>query len=168
MNISLIAAMANNNVIGISSQNKMPWHLPADLKYFREKTLYKTVIMGRKTFESIGKPLPYRRNIVLTNYPDGINPFGSEPVICTTLSFAIKQAKVFSDPEIMIIGGGSVYKQALPIVNRMYITRIHADIEGDVHFPKWEEKDWELVSKEDHLADDKNKFDYSFCVYERL
>jgi dihydrofolate reductase len=163
--ISIIAAMANNNVIGVSSHNKMPWHLPADLKYFREKTLYKPVIMGRKTFESLGKQLPSRINLVLShdiNYTE--HHYFTHP----TLEDAIMEAERMSDKEIMVIGGGSVYRQALPIVNRMYITKIHADIEGDVYFPNWDENEWILISQEDYLADDRNKFDYSFYIFEKV
>lgn len=156
--ISLVAAMSKNRVIG--KNNTMPWHLPADLKHFKSVTMGKPIIMGRKTFESIGKPLPGRRNIVVTHqekeFP-GCDVFHS-------LEEALKS--VASEPEVMIIGGANVYAQVLPKVQRMYLTFIDLDVDGDAFFPAWDESQWREVSSEQHAPDDKNPYPYRFVVLE--
>lgn len=160
MPISLIAAMTDDRVIGI--ENRLPWRLPADMRWFRQHTLGKTVIMGRKTFESLnGRPLPDRRNIVVT----------------TDRSFAADGVEVAHDidaavalggeGELMVIGGASFYEQMLPRAGRLYLTYVHADIEGDAWFPPFEDAEWREVQREDHCADEKNPYDYSFVVLER-
>ncbi len=155
--ISLIVAMAKNRIIG--KDNKMPWHLPADLAHFKKITLGKPVIMGRKTFQSIGKPLPGRQNIVVSqslNYvSDGID-------VTQSLEDAIVIAGNVA--EIIIIGGGNIYRQMLPRAQRLYLTYIDAEIEGDTQFPQYEHLGWEKSQEEQHAADEKNVYAYSFVT----
>jgi dihydrofolate reductase len=139
MTISLIAAMTCNRVIGY--QNRMPWHLPADLQHFKALTLGKPLIMGRKTFESIGKPLPNRQNIVLTR---GLGDINSGVTIAHTL------------------------EQALPLASRMYLTLIDTELEGDTFFPEWNPAEWREIEHEDHAPDDKNLYRYSFIMLENI
>lgn len=160
MSISLIAAMANNRVIG--KNNTLPWHLPADLKHFKNTTMGKAIVMGRKTFESIGRPLPGRQNIIVTR--DKMY----QATGCTIIN-SINQIKLVSDAiEIMVIGGAEIYKQLLPQAQRLYLTYIHADVDGDSHFPQWQANEWQEISREDHLADENNKYDYSFVILEKI
>jgi dihydrofolate reductase len=161
MKLALIVAMDEQGVIG--RDNDLPWRLSADLQYFRKITMGKPIIMGRSTHESIGRPLPGRRNIVITRQQDFQAP-GCEVV------FSIEQAlEVCKDEaEAMIMGGASLYEQTLPLVDTLYLTRVHAQVEGDTWFPAWSEQDWQLVSRDDHQADDKNEFDYSFLQYQRI
>ncbi len=172
MRLSLIVAMAQENVIGVRSTNSMPWHMPADLKYFREKTLQKAVIMGRKTFESIGKPLPQRVNYVVTRD----TTFKCQGVeIFSSVNEAIESGKNThsNTDEIMVIGGASLFDQVLPIVNRLYVTKIHAKVAGDIYFPSWcdpeyvEASPWQLYSREDYGRDEKNLYDYSYFIYDK-
>jgi dihydrofolate reductase len=159
MIISLIAALAADRVIGM--ENAMPWHLPADLAWFKRNTLNKPVIMGRKTFESIGRPLPGRHNIVLSNQP------GSEADVTWVTS--LDEALVAAGPveEVMVMGGGQVYSQFLPCANRLYLTHIDAEIEGDTHFPDYEPDEWETSFSEFHDADELNSHGYCFEILER-
>ncbi len=159
--LSMIVAHANGRIIG--QDNQMPWHLPADLKYFKKTTLKKPVIMGRKTFESIGFPLPGRRNIVISrnsNYQaDGVE-------IVPSVDAAL--ALVTDVEEIMVIGGGSIYKHCLKAAERLYITEIDLTVEGDTRFPDYNNNnEWLCVSEEPHLSDDKNPHSYNFKVYQR-
>jgi len=158
--LSIIAALSRNHVIG--KDNQLPWRLPADLKHFKAVTLGKPVIMGRKTFESIGKPLPGRDNIVVTRDPqyraDGI-------AVTHSLDDALAQAH--AAPEIMLIGGAQLYTQALPRAQRLYLTLIHADFDGDAHFPDYEPSEWRETAREDHAPDEKNPYRYSFLILER-
>lgn len=158
--ISLIAAMANDHSIGID--NRMPWHLPADLKHFKKITLNKPIIMGRRTYESLGKALPQRTNIVITSQKNYIAP---DCLIVHDLADAIKAAE--NADEIMIIGGGKLYAEAMSIVDRMYLTFIGLNTQGDTFFPKWNENDWREVSREVHQKDALNPYDYAFVVLER-
>ena len=155
--ISAIVAMAENRVIGLD--NQLPWHLPADLKHFKQVTSGHTVLMGRKTFESIGKPLPNRRTVMLTRNPD-FKAEGGEVVhdVETALSL----------DDLFIIGGANVYELFWPHIQRLYLTLVHGDVEGDAHFPALDLKAWRLVSQENHSADDKNAFDYRFSLLERV
>ena len=159
--LSLIVATANNRIIG--KDNDMPWHLPADLAYFKKTTLGKPIIMGRKTFESIGRPLPGRRNIVISrdvNYQAN----GIESV--TSVSAAL--ALVEGVDEVMVIGGGAIYAHCLSVATRLYVTHINADIDGDTQFPEFDtDKDWQKVGSECFKADDKNVYDLDFSVYQR-
>jgi dihydrofolate reductase len=160
MIISIVAALSSNKVIG--KRNALPWYLPADLKHFKEITSGKPVIMGRATYESIGKPLPKRTNIILS----GDSEFKVEgAIVVNSVAEAIKAAG--EAPEVMIIGGASVYKQFLPLASRMYLTYIHREIAGDVFFPDFDGNEWREVSRSDFKADERNPYDYSFLVLER-
>jgi len=166
MKIVLIAAFAQNRVVGIN--NTLPWHLPEDLKYFKRTTSGKAIIMGRKTYDSIGRPLPNRTNIVISRNRD----FHAEGVrVVASLEAAIELAKevnyINDVQEVMIIGGASIYEAALPIADRLYLTHVHAEIEGDAYFPEVNFKQWLEVSREDYQASDKNPYDYSFVVYDK-
>lgn len=167
MRISIIVAASENNVIG--NNNAIPWHLPDDLKYFREKTKGHPVIMGRKNYESIidvlGHPLPDRRNIIVTRDRDYSAP---ECDIASSLDEAIMFAAQGDDTEeIFIIGGGEIYKQALEMCNYVYLTRVHADIEGDVFFPELPEGEWEETDRLEHPTDEKHKYAFTFLTYKR-
>jgi dihydrofolate reductase len=162
MKISQIAAVGRRNEIG--KDGKMPWHLPADLKHFKANTLGKPVLMGRKTMVAIGRPLPERRNLVLTR-DKAFSTDGCETV--TSLEEAI--ARAGAAPELMVIGGGEVYRLAWERTDRIYLTRIEADVEGaDAFFPGLEDGRWHEIAREDHRADDRNPFDYSFRVLDRV
>ena len=154
-NLSLIVAMDQNRLIG--DNNALPWHLPADLAFFKRTTMGKPILMGRKTYESIGRPLPGRRNIVISRNPE-FQAAGCELV--SGLDDAL--ALTVSAEEIMLIGGASLYLQALPRITRMYITRIHHEFTGDTWFPEFDEKDWKVESREDFTADQSNPYPYSF------
>jgi len=169
MKIALIVAMARNRVIG--KDNAMPWHLPEDLKYFKRITLQKPVIMGRNTFESIGKPLPQRTNIIVTRNPDYKVP---GCIVVNGLDQALQMvADLYetvgaeADSEVMIIGGAQIYEQSLGLADRLYLTEVQADVEGDARFPEFDREAWQEVSREDHAATDTNPYPYSFLVLER-
>jgi dihydrofolate reductase len=159
--ISLIAAMAEDRVIGIG--NRLPWRLPADMKWFRRHTLGKPIIMGRKTFESFGaKPLPERLNIVMTRDP-GYRAEGA--VVVHDVEQALTAAGDVA--EVMIIGGASFYEQMLPRADRLYLTLVHTRVEGDAWFPEYDPGQWRELEREELPADDRNSFACSFCIYER-
>lgn len=160
MKISLIAAMAKNRVIG--KNNQMPWHLPADLKHFKVITTNKPIIMGRKTFESLGRPLPNRRNIVVTRQKDFMVQ-GAE-VVC---SIDAALALVGDAVEVMIIGGAEIYRQAISLANTMYLTMIDLDCEGDAYFPEWNLTQWQTIESESFMPDDKNPYAYRFVTFRR-
>ncbi len=160
MIISIIVAVAKNRVIG--KRNALPWHLPADLGHFREITTGKPVIMGKNTYNSIGRPLPNRLNIVLS---DEKNLKIEGCTVAKSLEEALGYVR--RAEEVMIIGGASVYKQFLAVAKRMYLTRVHHDFEGDVYFPEFDENEWREVSREDFGANLKNPYDYSFVTLER-
>jgi len=161
MIISLIWAMNDDRVIGID--NRLPWKLPADMKWFRRHTLGKPVIMGRSTFESFGaKPLPERLNIVVSKN----NTYQAEgAVMAVSLDDALQKAG--NVEEVMIIGGSSIYEQMLPRADRLYMTVVHADVKGDAWFPEFNQSEWQTVEEEHHTADEKNPHDYSFYVLTR-
>jgi len=165
--LSMIVATADNNVIG--KDNTMPWHLPADLAYFKKVTLGKPIIMGRKTYESIGRALPGRRNIVISrdeNYAvDGI-----DTVTSVAQALALVDGSDGSDAvaEIMVIGGGAIYQHCLPKADRLYITHIKAAIEGDTQFPSYDDGSWQKTESELRVSDEKNAYDLDFCVYKRI
>ena len=162
MIVSQIVAVGRRNEIG--KDGKMPWHLPADLQHFKRNTLGKPVLMGRKTLTAIGRPLPERRNLVLTRDP-AFSAAGCETV--TSLDQALELAG--SVPELMVIGGGEVYRLTWARTDRIYLTRIQADVEGaDAFFPDVADDCWREVSREDHRADVKNPFDYSFLILDRI
>jgi len=158
--LSMIVAHADNRVIG--KDNDMPWHLPADLAYFKKTTLGKPIIMGRKTYESIGRPLPGRKNIVISRdgsyQAEGVDVVGSVDAAL---------ALVNDVEEVMVIGGGAIYKHCLPAANRLYITHIDADIKGDTYFPQYDLKEWQLIASELRESDEKNAYKLNFCVYQR-
>ncbi len=159
--ISLIVAMDQNGLIG--RDNDLPWRLSADLQYFKQITMGKPIIMGRKTHESIGRPLPGRQNIVISKN----NKFmAAGCVLVSSIADALLAAGDVE--EVMFMGGASLYEQVLPQVNRLYLTQVHASLEGDTWFPQWDQAAWREISRVDHLADEKNAFDYSFMVLERL
>ena len=167
MLISLIVAMAQNRVIG--RNNQLPWYLPEDLKYFKRITMGKPVVMGRKTFESIGKPLPGRTNIIVTRNPDYraegiriVNTLNEAKALCESIDV------VDGTEETMIIGGAEIFAQAMTQADRLYLTQVHADVEGDAHFPEINEGDWEELGREDFSASDSNPYDYSFLVLQRV
>ncbi len=157
--ISLIAALAVDRVIGM--ENAMPWNLPADLAWFKRNTLNKPVIMGRHTWESIGRPLPGRKNIILSSQP------GTDDRVTWVKSVDEAIAACGDVPEIMVIGGGRVYEQLLPKAQKLYLTHIDAEVEGDTHFPDYEPDDWESVFSEFHDADAQNSHSYCFEILER-
>ena len=159
--ISIVVAASTNNVIG--AQGQLPWQLSDDLKRFKQLTLGKPIVMGRLTWESIGRPLPGRQNIVVTRQADFIAD-GCDVVA----SPAAALAAAGDAGEIMIIGGSQLYELFLPKADRLYVTRVHAEVEGDAFFPEIDESEWRLVNDEPHRADDRNAFAYSFRTYERI
>ncbi len=162
MLISLIAAVADNGVIG--KDNKLPWHLPADLQFFKKTTLNHPIIMGRKNFESIGRVLPERTNIILTRNQNFKIPEGCIKV--HELKAAFEIAEKTDTDECFVIGGSEIYKEALPFCQKLYITRVHGIFEGDAFMPEFE-NGFRRVSCESHFKDDKNKWDYDFEVLQR-
>lgn len=163
MLISFIVAAAENNAIG--KNNQLLWHLPKDLKFFKNTTWGMPVIMGRKTFDSFRKPLPGRFNVVITSKKDW-QAEGVQAVV-QDIPAAIEAAKTANCKELFIIGGGEIYKQTMPIADRIYITRVHATLDGDTFFPEIDENNWVLKSEENIKADDKHKYDFSFQLWER-
>jgi dihydrofolate reductase len=162
MKIGLVAALSRNQVIG--RENALPWHLPADLKRFKAITLGKPIIMGRKTYDSIGRPLPGRQNIVISRNPD----FAAEGVtLVESLDAAIEAAG--DAPEAMVIGGANIYYQFLPRADRLYLTIVHTQInDGDTFFPAYNRREWRLSHEETHPADGGNPYAYSFMTYQRI
>ncbi len=163
MIISAIVAVAKNNVIG--RNNDIPWYLPADLKYFKKTTLNHHIIMGRKSFDSIGRPLPKRTNIIVTR-----NPFfiASNCLVTNSVEEALQIAKDNGETEVFIIGGAQIYERSKNLWDRLYLTEVDVDVEGDVHFPELDMNNWKLISEEAHQADDKNEHDYNFKIFERI
>ena len=162
--LSIIVAMARNRVIGV--ENDLPWRLPADLKFFKEKTLGKPCVMARRTFESLGGVLKNRPNIVLTRdreyQVDGA-------IVVHSIDEALREAeaRLGDGDEIMILGGATLYEAILPHVDRMYITLVHEEFEGDTRFPEFDPDEWREVWREDHDPDEKNRYPYSFTLLER-
>ncbi len=164
--IALIVAAAENGVIG--RNNALPWHLPGELQYFRRVTMGKPIIMGRRTFESIGRPLPGRANIVITRSA-GFSAEGVQVVhsLDSACELAADIALIDGAQEAVVIGGADIYRLALPRASRLYLTRVHAEVDGDVFLPAIDFSEWREVSREHHPAVDPNPFDYSCIVYER-
>lgn len=162
MRITLIAAVAENRVIGRG--NALPWHLPDDLKRFKRLTLGRAVIMGRRTFESLEESLPERRSIVITRDPDFCAPGAS---VGNTLEDALGCARDAGEAEVFILGGADIFALALPLADRMELTVVHADVEGDTLFPEWNPSAWTLVDDERHEADDRHAHAFSFRTYVR-
>jgi dihydrofolate reductase len=160
--LSFIVAAGKNNVIG--KDNQLPWHLPSDMKYFKNQTWGMTVIMGRKSLESLGKPLAGRKNIVITRNKDW-HPEGAQ--VAHSIDEAIELAKQTGAREIFIIGGAQVFKTSMPLVHRIYLTRIHHSFEGDAFFPELPSSEWTLVKSHYRAADEKNQYSHTFEVWER-
>jgi len=161
MKIAIIAALDQNQLIG--KQNKLPWHLPRDLQYFKKITMNKPVIMGRKTYESIGRLLPGRENIIITRNKDYHVP-GAK--IFYSLESACKNLENFN--EIMIIGGTQIFASALPLAHRLYLTYIHGEFEGDCYFPSINHSHWQKTEQRFCEADEKNPYDCDFVVLDRI
>lgn len=162
MKLSLLVAVSLNHVIGI--HNQLPWHLPADLKYFKKLTTGHTILMGRKTYDSIGKPLPNRESVVITRsqdfYADGI-------IVKNSIEDAIEYCK--DKDEVFVIGGEIIFNQMMSFADTLYFTRVHTIIEnGDAFFQEPDSDEWKLVKSDFHEKDDKNEFDYTFEVYKRI
>ena len=162
MRVSLIVAYDNRGVIG--RNGKLPWHLPKDLARFKALTMGKPIIMGRRTFESIGRPLPGRTNIVMTH---GNGPKMDGIYLVESLNEALGLARATGADEAMIIGGAKVYEQALPLAQRVYATEVESDVEGDVWFPRLDPNEWTPIEKENVPADEHNELAHLFVIYER-
>jgi dihydrofolate reductase len=161
MTVALIVAMADDRVIGRAGG--LPWHLPADLAHFKKITMGHAIVMGRKTYESIGRPLPGRQTVVLTRQHD----FAAAPTVIVAADLDQALQRVADDDEIFVVGGAEVYRQALPRAERIYVTRVHARVDGDVHFPDFDVRQWQLVDETHCEVDDRNPLPYSFQVFQR-
>ncbi|MEO0443322.1 MAG: dihydrofolate reductase [Pseudomonadota bacterium] len=165
--LAIIVAMANNRTIG--KDNKLLWHLPEDLKHFKRITMGKPMIMGRKTFESIGRPLPGRLNIVLTRqsdwHYDGVKAVSS---IDEAMKVATAQAFIDGVDEVMLIGGAELYQATLAMADTLYLTRVDADLNGDAFFPEVSDHQWRETSRQAFSASETNPYDYAFCVLEKI
>lgn len=161
MIVSLVLAMAENRVIG--REGKLPWHLPDDLQRFKKITLDHTVIMGRKTFEEIKHPLANRRNVVISHDP-GFQPRGATVVPSLAEALALGA----TEQEVFVIGGGEIFRLALPRADRLYLTLVHAEVEGDTFFPPLDQTAWALEEEEHHPADRRHQFAFSFRRYRRI
>ena len=160
MKISIIVAASENNVIGVAGE--LPWRLSSDLQHFKATTMGKPIVMGRKTWDSIGRPLPGRQNIVITRQA------GYVAEGCDVVASLAEAAEAAGDEnEIMVIGGSEIYSLALPLADRLYMTRVHAAVDGDAFFPEIDATEWRLIDEEHHEADERNEHPYSFRVFER-
>jgi dihydrofolate reductase len=166
LRLAAIVAVAENGVIG--RNNALPWHLPGDLAYFRRVTMGKPIVMGRRTWESLGKPLPGRTNIVISRQP-GYRAEGARVVASLDAALELAQAIALHDgaEELLVIGGAAIYAEAMPCLQRLYLTRVHAKVPGDALLSGLDLSQWREVSREFHAAGDINPYDYSFIVYER-
>lgn len=164
--LSVIVAVAENGVVG--KNNALPWYLPEDLQYFKRTTLGKPIVMGRKTFESIGRPLPGRTNIVISSNPDyvaeGVTVVSSLP---EALAFAGEVALIDGTEELMVIGGATIYAAAIPLADRLYVTEVHARVEGDAYLGEIDWGKWRESSRDYQSAEAPNPYDFSFVVYDR-
>ncbi len=164
--LSVIVAVAENGVVG--NNNALPWYISADLKYFKQTTLGKPVVMGRKTFESIGRPLPGRTNIVISSRPDyaadGVTVVNS---LQRALDYAAEVALIDGTDELMVIGGATIYGAAIPLADRLYVTEVHASVTGDAYLRDIDWSCWREISRERQEAVAPNPYDFSFVVYER-
>ena len=159
-NVSLIVAVSENGIIG--DKNQLPWHISADLKRFRQLTTGHHLILGRKTFESIGRLLPDRTTVIITRNSEF---YFTGAKIANSLEQAVEQTG--DDPQPFIAGGAEIYRQAIALVDTIHLTRVHCEIEGDTYFPDVDWSDWKQLESERHPADKKNQFDYSFELYRR-
>lgn len=166
MRLAIIVAQAQNRTIGVN--NKLPWHLPKDLQYFKQVTMGKPILMGRKTFESIKRPLPGRTNIVITRdvswQHKGVRVVHS---LQAARELAESICLIEGHEEAMVIGGSEIYSQALAECDRLYLTQVHVDVEGDAWFPEFNRQDWQELGREDYAADGHNPYNYSFIVLDR-
>lgn len=161
MDISIVVAMSSNAVIG--RNGGLPWHLSADLKHFKSITMGRPIVMGRITHESIGRPLPGRENIILTR-DDNYKAEG-----CTIINDLNDITSRFSEvEEIMIVGGSQLYAEILPLAKKLFITEVHAELEGDTYFPEFDRRQWREIERQAFKADEKNDFDYSFVVLNKI
>jgi len=163
MTISCIVATAHNRVIG--KDNDIPWYLPADLQYFKKTTIDHHIIMGRNCYASIGKPLPKRTNVIVSRDPYFMS---SNCLVARSIPEAIHLAHQNGETEAFIIGGGQIYNQSIDLWDKLYLTEVDIEVEGDIYFPEIDMTQWELVSEERHTKDDKNDFDYNFKVLKRI
>ncbi len=164
--LAMMAAKASNNVIG--RDNKLPWYLPNDLKYFKQVTLGKPIVMGRNTWESLKRPLPGRTNIVISRQPDYVAE--GAKVVATldeALELAGHVAHIDGQDELVVIGGAQIYALALPRAERLYLTEVHAEVPGDTYFPTVDAAQWREIGRDDFQAEGPNPYDYSFVVYQR-
>ncbi|MGE7759810.1 dihydrofolate reductase [Peribacillus sp. NPDC097895] len=159
--ISLIVAMDQNRVIG--KNNQLPWHLPADLQYFKKVTMGHPIVMGRKTFESIGRVLPGRENVIVTRNQD----FKAEGCVVLHDILQIKTYADDSDKEVFVIGGAEIFKEIMPVTDRLYITEIHETFEGDTFFPLINEKEWDKISSIQGIMDEKNRYAHDFIILQK-
>lgn len=164
--LSLIVAMDENRVIG--NKNKIPWNLPADLRHFRRITMDTVVIMGRKTFESIGKPLDGRQNVIITRDESFQAPQGCVVVHSVEDALAFADSESAKSYDVMVIGGEEIYRQFLPLVEIMHITFVHDSFEGDSYFPEYEASEWKEDFREEHQPDENNPYSYTFCTLYRI
>lgn len=163
MIVSAIVAVAKNGVIG--KGNQIPWYLPADLQYFKRTTLNHHIIMGRKSFLSIGRPLPHRTNVVVTRDPFFVANGCS---VARSIQEALEMAYDNGDSEVFIIGGGQIYKDSLPFWDKLYLTEVDIEVpDGEVFFPALDYSEWTLISEDEYPADNKNEYDYTFKVFEK-
>lgn len=163
MTIALIAAISQNRVLG--KDNELVWHLPKDMRWFKTKTMGYPVVMGRKTFESFGNPLPGRTNIVITRNPD----YQAEgTIVVSSLDAALAEAARYHTDTIFVAGGAEIYRQALPLADTMYLTHVHAQVEGDAFFPEFSETEWQPVATESVPADEKHAYPFDFVTWKRV
>jgi len=165
MPVSAIVAISANRAIG--RDNQLPWHLPEDLKFFKRTTLGKPVLMGRKTFESLGKPLPGRLNIVLSSRTNPGLPAGV--MLCHSLEEGMEALEGTGNEEVFVIGGGKVFEEVMPLLERLYVTKVDTIVgDADVFFPEIDHTQWRLVWEEAHKADERHAYDFTFQKYERI
>ena len=162
MRLSLIAAVADNGTIG--RDNDLPWRLPDDFRRFKALTMGHHLLMGRKTWESIGRPLPGRTTVVISRRPLTV-PAGVE--LAASVDSALEVAALAGDDEAFVVGGAEIYRQLLSRADRIYLTRVHAEVDGDVRFPEFDETDWRLVAQEEHGADERHALPFTFVTYDR-
>lgn len=168
MKKALIVAMAENGVIGCN--NTLPWHLPEDLRYFKKVTMGKPIIMGRKTFDSIGRALPGRTNIVISRQADLVLPDGVLQASSIEAAVAIAESVCVKTniDELMVIGGEEIYRLFMPMATRLYLTKVHAKVDGDAFFSAYKKDEWKLLSQQDYQASENNPYAYSFCILEKI
>jgi dihydrofolate reductase len=164
MRISIIAAVAENGVIG--RDGRLPWHLSDDLRRFKQLTMRHTIVMGRRTWESVGRPLAGRRMIVVSRRAD-YQTKAASVLLASSLGDALKTAESSGDTEVFIMGGAELYREAIPRAERLYLTRVHAEVDGDTHFPNIDISGWRQLESTHHPAGERNDFPCSFEVYER-